>query len=167
MEPRREVTRDGEILEWGLRDRSSPFAWGPGTWDEEPDKVTFRTKVGFPGMIRRSPSTGVWCGYAAVGPGHPLHPGSRDTEVDAFDVDCIDVHGGVTYGATCVGEVCHVPVPGESDDVFWVGFDCGHYDDVLPAMPEATGSDATYKTAAYARAEVERLAEQLEEMQLG
>lgn len=136
--------------------------WGPGPWQDEPDRVEFKHH-GFPCLLRRAPSGG-WCGYVAVAPGHPWH-GIEPRYDEA------EVHGGVSFTGACSGEICHVPEPGEPDDVWWIGFDCNHYGDVGPAddaywrsigRPEfaVPGRHSSYKTVAYARAETERLAEQ-------
>lgn len=73
------------------------------------------------------------CGYVAIPPGHPWNDGvPEDVELDA--------HGGVNYGNKgCAGLVCHKPQPGESDDVFWIGFDCGHAMDLQPGMEAQVG----------------------------
>jgi hypothetical protein len=67
------------------------------------------------------------CGYCGVPPGHPLHGGKGDE---------LEVHGGITYSAPCQvdGPICHVPLPGEPDDVFWLGYDCGHAFDIQPGL---------------------------------
>lgn len=138
--------------------------WATGPWDDEPDRIQFKTLVGLPGLIVRN-RLGSLCGYAAVGAGHPLYKKRYD------DVD-VDVHGGLTFADKCQedGPICHVPEPGESDDVWWFGFDCGHWQDISPAMEASElkyGFDpirtehTSYKTVAYVRAEVETLAEQL------
>lgn len=36
---------------------------------------------------------------------------------------CLAVHGGLTYSDRCHDDICHVPAPGEPDDVWWFGFD--------------------------------------------
>jgi hypothetical protein len=114
---------------------------------------------------------GVWCGYAAVPPGHPYH-GKRYDEVD------VEVHGGLTYAAACAGEICHKPAAGEPHDVWWFGFDCGHAWDLAPGYskvvdevrnmaglePRPRFPDEVYRDAAYVRSEVEQLAEQLAEV---
>jgi len=47
--------------------------WGPGPWQEEPDRIEWRDEATkLPCLIVRQQS-GVLCGYAAVLPGHPLH----------------------------------------------------------------------------------------------
>jgi hypothetical protein len=133
--------------------------WPTGPWDAEPDRLEWRTKAGLPGLIKRSPMSGSWCGYVAVPPGHPLH--SRD-----YDDVNIAVHGGLTYGGPCRGAICHVPEPGEADNVWWLGFDCGHHLDISPGIPGmaktfADLSEVQYRDVAYVTAEVEQLAEQV------
>lgn len=140
-------------------------AWGPGPWDDEPDHVEWRAH-GLPCLLHRQPSLGHWCGYVAVPPGHPAH---------GKDYACLDmdVHGGLTYAESCSGNICHVPEPGEPNDVWWLGFDCAHLGDLSPATA-ATGRlsgltifyepEATYRDLAYVRNEAEALAAQLAEM---
>lgn len=137
--------------------------WGPGPWDGEPDRLEWRTAAGLPALARRA-GHGSWCGYVAVPPGHPLH-GAH------YDDPPVDVHGGLTYAAACDGEICHVPGPGEPDDVWWFGFDCAHAGDLMPmmlvaarAMPRQLRThDSTdaYRTLAYVQEQCEQLAVQL------
>lgn len=108
--------------------------WSRGPWDNEPDRIEWRDARAvpvLPCLIVRGPS-GALCGYVAVPPGHPWH--GKD-HVDA------DVHGSITYTEKCQagGHICHVPQLGESDDVWWVGFDCAHSGDGQP------GRDADYR----------------------
>ena len=130
-----------------------------GPWIEEPDRVEWRYR-GFPCLMVRN-RLGVWCGYVAVLRGHPWY----DKE------DCpAEAHGGITYGDRCQGKICHSPQPGESDDVWWIGFDCAHAWDVIPELLKYSShghrrwppedSDTTYKDLAWVTAEVERLADQ-------
>lgn len=142
----------------------------PGPWMTEPDKVVWKTASGLPGMIVRSPS-GNLCGYVAVAKDHPMHgnnalysDGSQEALGD------LNVHGGITYGAACGGHICHVPEPGEPDDVWWLGFDCAHsgdwrWNDAAPYLkgcrePHPNGY-SQYRDLAYVTAEVESLAAQL------
>jgi hypothetical protein len=136
--------------------------WGDGPWQTEPDRVDW-THAGLPCLALRN-HHGVWCGYAAVAPGHPFHGQSYD------DLD-VNVHGGLTYANTCAGPICHVPKPGEPDDVWWFGFDCAHTWDFSPGMtarlstygidPGPRDPEEVYRTLDYVQAEVIRLAEQL------
>jgi len=110
-------------------------------------------------------SGGNWCGYVAVPPGHPAHGKGYD------DVD-VRVHGGLTYTGLCSGHICHVPEPGEPDDVYWLGFDCHHCNDLAPAFHMrgkeiGCHGDPTdeYRDLEYVEAECASLAAQLHAMQ--
>jgi hypothetical protein len=158
-------------------------AWGPGPWETEPDRVEWE-HAGLPCLAIRN-HHGVWCGYAAVPPGHPLH-GKDHNDLD------VGVHGGLTYEGACqhrddgVMGICHVPQPGEPDNVWWFGFDCGHACDYSPGMtailrtlapelrPEHPYDHAralvannwlteVYRTLDYVQTETNHLAEQLAE----
>lgn len=143
--------------------------WPPGPWDAEPDHEAWVTKAGLHAIANR---VSHWCGYVAVPPGHPLH-GKTATWADdgPTEIERLDVHGGVTYTAGCHGDVCHVPPPGEPDDVWWIGFDCGHSFDVTPvhAKYEGMGLALTdgsreYRDITYVRDQCESLAQQLQAM---
>ena len=152
-------------------DRSN---WGPGPWDGEPDKVSWTDEeTGLPCLaVRPVPHLGNWCGYVAVEPGHPWHG-------KGYEVPDVEVHGGLTFAASCdddapvEGAVCHMPEPGRPADVWWFGFDCGHFNDISPAMvancPELTAIydhaeglfKPVYRPLAYVKAECRSLAAQL------
>ncbi len=137
--------------------------WGPGAWRSEPDRVEFEAH-GFPALIVRQMKSGHLCGYVGVPPGHPWHGKGWSDGLD------IDVHGGITYARKCEGDVCHIPKPGEPEDIWWLGFDCAHANDFRPAdeaYMASLGIDAhafglgeyeTYKDIAYVRSEIESLA---------
>lgn len=125
--------------------------WRSGPWDNEPDRIEWITALGYPAIILRNDAVAL-CGYVGVPRGHAAY-GKQDFGTS--------VHGGLTYGSRCYGHVCHMPRPGESDDVFWHGFDCAHYGDSVPlntkyGLPEAP--DAEYRDVDYVRAECESLA---------
>jgi hypothetical protein len=142
--------------------------WGDGPWQTEPDRVEWRYK-GFPLLAVRHDELGHWCAYVGVPPAHPWHGKGYD-EVDA------NVHGGLTYAAKCSDHVCHVPEPGETDDVWWLGFDYAHAGDLSPGSNidmrmmlgiynafsgESSGDGSEhYKTLEHVRREAERLADQ-------
>lgn len=154
--------------------------WGPGPWQDEPDRLEWRA-YGLPALMLRADVTGAWCGYVGVPPGHPLH----GVEYGACPDD-LEVHGGLTYSRGCSDQVCHTPEPGESDDVWWLGFDCAHANDLSPRMlalsrtiresgllPSLEGrqvslsdlyDEDTYRDVSYVRNEVERLALQLSDI---
>lgn len=158
---------------WTHADKST---WGDGPWQDEPDKVQWIDEAtGLDCLIVRN-HHGALCGYVGVPPGHPLH--GKDTE----EADRFEVHGGLTFAGGCDEDapeghgICHVPEPGRPDDVWWLGFDCGHAWDVIPGMeahlrelgmpplrlPDFQRMPRTlYKTVPYVRAEVTSLAKQL------
>jgi hypothetical protein len=100
-------------------------------------------------------------------------PGPWDGEPDKLQwyrkkID-VQVHGGLTYSKKCHGPVCHVAEPGFPEDVWWLGFDCGHHMDLRPesqadylkGLYPALASYQVYRDVAYIQAETNRLAEQL------
>jgi hypothetical protein len=97
-----------------------------GPWTNEPNRLNWKAH-GLDCMIVRQPVSGHLCGYVGVPPGHWAH-GKKWDEVDAE----LDVHGGITYSEGCQGHVCHIPEPGEPDELWWHGFDCHHAGDLSP-----------------------------------
>jgi len=143
-------------------DKSS---WPRGPWDAEPDKAVWVDEAtGLDCMIVRGP-TGALCGYVGVPPEHPLH----GTDYD--DAPNFDVHGGLTYARECSPSddpsrgICHIPQQGRPDDIWWFGFDCGHYQDVMPGyrstFDDPKGPFALYRDLGYVLREVENLAYRL------
>jgi hypothetical protein len=111
-------------------------------------------------MVRSS--LGNWCGYVAVPPGHPAH-GKHYDNVD------VDAHGGLTFSGACEGQICHVPKPGEPDDVWWLGFDCAHGGDVVPGLAAhwhflSDYIGESYKGVEWVKWQVRKLAGQLARM---
>lgn len=139
--------------------------WARGEWDNEPDRVDF-VHAGFSCFILRN-HLGSWCGYVGVPSSHPYY------EKDYDDCD-VDVHGGLTYAAKCGSVVCHIPEKDMPDDVWWLGFDTGHYMDLSPSIeglrskyPHDLGgyiSDEIYRNVEYVTNETKQLAEQLEKL---
>lgn len=144
-----------------MREEAKPIdrtGWGSGPWDNEPDRIEFECE-GFPCLMRRT-HNGNWCGYVAVSPTHPAFEKSyQDIEVD--------VHGGLTYSDHCRDEICHVPKPGEPDNVWWFGFDCAHGGDWIPSFNkyEFQMSWEKYRDISYVKSEIEDLAKQLKAME--
>lgn len=137
--------------------------WHAGEWQYEPDKVQWiDAATGLDCLAVRHESLGHWCGYVGVGPEHQFHGKDYD-EVGA------SVHGGLTYADGCDEEgdearaVCHIPAEGRPDNVWWLGFDCAHCDDLSPGL-QAINMGVTwgeYRTFEYVKAECEQLALQL------
>lgn len=143
-------------------DKSS---FGPGPWQDEPDRVEWRYK-GYPCLIVRNSLTGALCGYVGVSPTHPAY------KQDYNDVPA-EAHGGLTYSDFCDegGAICHIPKPGESDQIWWLGFDCSHCEDISPGLGKLFDQyghppwEVTYKDLTYVKREVRDLAAQLKAME--
>lgn len=154
---------------------SDPIPEGP--WDGEPDKAQWvDAATGLDCLAVRN-HYGAWCGYVGLPSTHPLY-GTHYSDVT------VTVHGGeLTFSERCNEEapegygICHIPLPGRPDDVWWLGFDCGHYMDLqpglaallesLPDRPTVPGSGMftlVYRTLEYVQRECERLAKQLAEV---
>lgn len=139
-----------------MKDKSE---WGQGPWQDEPDRKEWRDKeTGAPCIANRN-GMGAWCGYVAVPPGHPLH----GKHYDAPETSDLRVHGGLTYANACNKHICHVPEPGEPDNVWWLGFDCGHAYDLVPGLVSYRMDDGEYRTLEYVEAECAKLAKQIAE----
>ena len=146
------------------RDVVDKTGWPDGQWQSEPDKIQWLdpdTRMAC--LINRHPAMGHFCGYVGVPPGHRFHG------ADADAVEGIGAYYGLTFSGPCHdGDdksrgVCHVPDPGEPDEVWWLGFDCAHLDDLSPAHTDSVSAryGATYKTAEFVQAEVASLAKEL------
>lgn len=146
----------------------------PGPWDSEPDfRQWLDKKSGLPCLIVRN-RYGALCGYVGVSKGHPAF------EVDRSDLGDLDAHWGVTYTDHCAGGICHTVEPGEDDNVWWIGFDCAHAFDLVPAhaaiyrkleIEDPTPDDLkgmvvseVYRDMAYVTAVCHELAMQLKKM---
>lgn len=157
--------------------------WGPGEWQDEPDKIQWKDEeTGLPCLIKRGPA-GAWCGYVGLAPGHSFYEKDYSFVYEMVGWDELSVHGGLTYSDHCAegpeeSGICHVPEPGEPDNVWWLGFDCSHSFDLSPAskarerqryeetgdpiwLPFPGSEQETYRTVDYARAETRSLARQL------
>jgi hypothetical protein len=158
-----------KAMEWTNIDRKD---WPAGEWDSEPDLVQWPDeKTGLPCLAKRHPRGGHWCGYVGVSEGH------KAFEKEYGDVE-VDVHGGLTFSSFCDGEpgkgICHLPEPGEPDRVWWLGFDCHHYNDYSPRdkmferdRPEPlwmVDVEASYRTLQYVKNQCAALAEQLRQL---
>lgn len=167
--------RPENYREYRTDDKST---WGPGPWQEEPDKIQWiDPATGLDCLIVRNPM-GALCGYVGVLEGHPLHGLDytiyKDNKID------LSVHGGVTFAGLCQpspdedAHICHVPAPGRPDSVWWLGFDCAHSGDLSPEMeakvrhiwperPPKPEGYHSYKPVAYVQKQIESLARQLKE----
>lgn len=146
--------------------------WGEGPWLTEPlyEPQNFEYK-GYTIWLNRGPS-GAWNGYIGV----PLDSHYAQDE----NYDELDVHGGVTWNGP--------DLPFSNDDKntqsFWIGFDCGHWNDYQPIYEQFFKKecrhpspfhikieefkslypklyDKTYKTMDFAREQCEKMVDQI------
>lgn len=152
------MTEEVELIE---HDKSN---WGSGPWQQEEDRMEWRHN-GLPCLMVRN-SLGAWCGYVGVTKKHPFFQIDHDKAHD------IRIHGGLTYSAKCHGHICHIPKKGEDGDVWWLGFDCGHAQDLSPGHEAQMrkimrgrhlmkGFHNVYRDVAYVKHQVNSLADQL------
>lgn len=150
--------------------------WPTGEWDNEPDKMQWQDETtGLPCLVVRN-RWGALCGYVGVPNNHRFY------EIDYHNVvaengDHPRVHGGLTFASKCSEgpeneTICHVPEAGESDDVWWLGFDCGHFMDTMPGMMRldlelgvSSLNHGTYKPLRYVQSECVNLAAWLKDNQ--
>src|SRR5688572_11836767 len=117
-----------ELSEYRKEMKRIRSTWGPGPWKKEPHRKEFKAH-GFDCMIIRAP-LGNLCGYVGLPPGHPCYGLSYDEVHHRFPD--LDVHGSITYSEKCQGWICHKPGPGSPDHLYWLGFDCAHWNDFAP-----------------------------------
>jgi hypothetical protein len=165
-----------ETREWRFTDKSE---WGPGEWQNEPDKMQWQDEeTGLPCLIVRGPA-GALCGYVGVARGHPWFgvdysacaqkPTCGEDYCDHGPGSTVRVHGGLTYSDKCTESehgICHVVQSGEDDHVWWFGFDCAHYQDFAPkyhSLPQYRMFDehTIYRNLSYVKTQIQRLARQI------
>lgn len=132
-----------------------------GPWVTEPDKIQWVDQATDLDCLMVRNRYGAWCGYVGVTQAHPWF----ELDYDAVDVE---VHGGLTFADRCqpgleeARGVCHRAEPGRAEDVWWLGFDCAHLDDLAPLLTPRIGlGHETYRDRHYVAAEVARLAQQI------
>jgi hypothetical protein len=138
--------------------------WGPGPWQDEPDRVKWVCE-GFNCLILRVEGLGHLCGYVEIPPRHPWYRSAPDD----FTILC---HGGITYDCS------ERPGSGLESGFRWVGFDAAHARDFAPGSdarlrridpnhvsrfghPTGWGETVEYRTIEYMKRECERVVAQL------
>lgn len=160
-----------EIKQYTTMDKLELF--GDGPWIGEPDKVQFlHEPTGYDALIVRT-QMGNLCGYVGVPKGHPAF------KKGYYDVN-VSVHGGLTFAGFCQPDrtentgICHVALPGRSDKVWWLGFNCAYAWDLIPQMEKMrsmpgypfknNGREDTYRDMDYVMNQITSLAYQLQTM---
>lgn len=114
-------------------------------WENEPDYLEWDYED-MHCIIKRSLEFGHLCGYVGVDKLHPLYD---------IDYKNLEVHGGITY---------HGKDDDWRHDLFYFGFDCAHFNDFMPYMPQFSPTPIygkTYKNFDFVKKEVESLTNQL------
>jgi len=152
-------------IEYTTMDRSD---WGEGAWQDEPDKKQWQDKDTKLPCIAVRNRTGNWCGYVGITEEHPCYKQGYN------DVLEVEVHGGLTFSDSCrkdgpqESSICHIPEGEETDKIWWLGFDCSHYNDISPKLlafeKEFMLPEAEYRTLIYIEAECKKLARSLQEL---
>lgn len=166
-----------KTIEYRTIDKSD---WGVGPWQEEPDKKQWLDEeTGYPCLIVRSPRTGALCGYVGIKNGHPEFNKEYGDVIGNYEV-----HGGLTFSNACreiddeSKGICHVSP--DEDEVWWLGFDCAHFQDRSPGLdalmrkfschPEqfiaGLGESQIYRDWEYVVSQVESLAKQLKKIEV-
>ncbi|WP_394831808.1 hypothetical protein LVJ94_35360 [Pendulispora rubella] len=135
-----------------------------GPWSNEPDHAEWTTRAGLPALAIRG-GYGVWCGYVGVPRGHRCY-GRSHGDIEALGVM---VHLGITYAKAPTELIGTTSADAtQPDDLWWVGFFCGHAGDLLPGMldalstlPSPSFDDLVYRDLGYVQERSEELATQL------
>lgn len=126
------------------RDYSNKNNWPKGEWTNEPDyKSWIDEETGYQCAIVRSSHPGILCGYVMLTKNHVFH----HLKLDEFD-EYIICHGSITYDGTDINGM----------EERWIGFDCGHAGDLMPAYDHTHQN--TYRNFEYVENQCKRLAKQ-------
>ena len=158
---------------------------GRGPWTDEPfDKIAWRdAETGLDCILLRQVS-GVWGGFVAVGPRHPLYAHRADAVPAAAG---LNPHGGIDYAEACSRNedegvrVCHVhighrmahrdaPIAEDQtmDDAWWFGFAADKPGDFVPSGSKpvlAREEGEVYRNIDFMYEETMKLARQLKSIE--
>ncbi len=129
-------------------------------WMDEPNREEFE-HAGYKCLILRHTELLHLCGYVAVPKGHPCY-GKDHERLPYRDLLEVSVHGGLTFSGEGDGE--HRPA-----GVWWFGFDCAHWGDLVPQIIELLDREPNefeaYKNFQYVRQETKGLAGQIAKLE--
>ncbi|WEV51650.1 hypothetical protein OZX69_02860 [Lactobacillus sp. ESL0731] len=114
-------------------------------WNEVPENERFTYK-GYKCEVWRNPNLGFLCGYVMIPKDNKLF------KVDYTDDEFPDlsIHGGITF-SNC-----------DEDSNWWIGFDCGHFSDLVPGLSDNVSSEnASYKDKNFVTNELKKLVDQV------
>lgn len=130
-------------------------AGGLRPWLSEPDSWL---QLDDDGLVRAAArgGDGAWCGYLGL----PL------AMALAYDhAKGVRVHGGMTYegtespGSLTTAVFMALSVSEREMPVFWIGFDCSHFGDLVPE--HGWGEGGVYRDLEFVRGEIQRMVDQV------
>lgn len=140
---------------FNLVNRSSWLDWDNSQdppWKDEPDEVLFVCLNYYCAIMRNH--LGALCGYAAVPLEHPWFGLNANNALTLT----LHAHGGITFCGYIEPVKIYIAEP--SNHLWWFGFDCAHYQDLVPAFI-TRGMSRTYKNEAFVRKECEGVVQQI------
>ncbi len=152
----------------GLSDaKKGKLTWENGPWQREPDRLAWKYR-GYNCLLLRNPELWTLCGYVQVPVGHPYCHRRGGKNKRLSDLLPIRVHGGLTY----TGGYPDFDGTKSKKNELWIGFDCGHADDLMPLSsvmhallnkhgPKKWMPGSTYKDVAFVQKQVNGLVNQL------
>ena len=126
-----------------------------GPWSKEPDELIFVDGTTLLECKIVRGGLGHLCGYVAVPKDHPWY-GVGYNDISQASGDYVEVHGGLTFSGKLTLKT----------KKWWVGFDCAHLGDLVPAARLADHGDwdETYRDIGYVTNELVNLARQAKEV---
>jgi hypothetical protein len=129
-------------------------------WLNELDKYEL-DYMGYKGYALRNNSLGCLCGYAVIDSTHPLYEQETSNEVRN-----LNVHWGITYANNDLS-FNGVALVSPEDNLWVLGFDTAHCDDLIPYMDQnayANPEELTYRDIEYVMNNIKKMIEQLVEL---
>lgn len=121
-------------------------------WLIEPDYLNYKDR-GFDCLILRGPS-GSLCGYVGI----PVKHRACQQEIQ----NDLEVHGGITFSRRGENNSHHYLKTDSGRTIHWIGFDCAHYNDMIPQLSDLLGrANGIYRDIPFVKKEIERLVDQL------
>jgi hypothetical protein len=101
-----------------------------GPWTKEPDRIEWIGPNGYRCLMQRNPYLFIWCGYVGVPSNHWAYGKPYDA------LGHLEAPGGLSYSQHCQSSICHITEG--NDDLYWLGFNCGHDSDIIPKFRYAS-----------------------------
>lgn len=122
---------------------------------KEGDRKEFKYN-GYDCLILRQLQQKHLCGYVG------LTKNDKYFNIDFNNIDDISCHGGLTFSE--FGDNNNRPKKIDDETIWWIGFDCAHYLDIIPAMLSFNpilDEDSIYRDMDYVESECKNIVNQL------